>query len=29
VNNTNKTYTFGGAGHLAGSTGLTKQGPEH
>lgn len=27
VNNTNKTYTFGGAGHLAGSTGLTKQGP--
>jgi fibronectin-binding autotransporter adhesin len=27
VNNTNKTYTLGGAGSVSGSTGLTKKGP--
>jgi fibronectin-binding autotransporter adhesin len=27
VNNTNKTYTFGGAGSIAGATGLVKRGP--
>jgi autotransporter-associated beta strand protein len=27
VNNTNKTYTFGGVGAISGATGLTKSGP--